>query len=150
YKKAEQYWLARLDELPGPPALPIATQPAQLGHTEFTRRRARLGRQQWGALKRAARERGLTPSTALMAASAEGRRLWSTQPGFTLNLTLFTRLTLFDRPPTHPQIAQVIGDFTSLTMVAVEPPADDAFAGRAQRLQQQLMRNLEHASYSGI
>jgi pyochelin synthetase len=144
YRTAERYWLDRLDALPPAPALPLARQPAQLTRTEFTGRAARLSRQDWGSIKRIARARGLTPSVVLMTAYAEVLRRWSGQQSFTLNLTLF------QRPPVHPRIGEIVGDFTSLTMLAVDTEPGEPFADRAARLQRQLMRDLEHSSYSGV
>jgi pyochelin synthetase len=144
YRRAERYWLDRLDSLPAAPALPLARQPAQLARTRFTGRVARLSRQDWGSIKQVARARGLTPSVVLMTAYAEVLRRWSGQQSFTLNLTLF------HRPPVHPRIGEIVGDFTSLTMLAVGTTPAESFADRAARMQQQLMRDLAHSSYSGV
>jgi len=149
YRRAEEYWRQRLDSLPPAPALPLARQPAQLtggqhGGARFTGREARLNRATWAALKGSARRRAITPSALLLTAFADIVRRWSGQPAFTLNLTMF------DRPPLHPQIGAVIGDFTSLTMLSVETDPQASFAARAARIQQQLMRDLEHSSYSGV
>ncbi|MBV9447181.1 MAG: amino acid adenylation domain-containing protein [Streptosporangiaceae bacterium] len=144
YRQAEEYWLERLDTLPPAPALPLARQPAQLGSVEFTGRQARLARRDWQAIKQNARSRGLTPTAVLVTAFADALRLWSRQPSFTLNLTLF------DRPPVHSHINDIIGDFTSLTMLQAEAQAGESFGTRAARLQRQLMRDLEHASFSGV
>ena len=143
YAADERYWLDRVDSLPPAPALPMARQPSEVGRPEFTRRGARLPRERWAAIKRRAKERGLTPSAVLMSAFGDVLRRWSGQPSFTLNLTLF------NRPATHPDLSEVIGDFTSVSLLAVEA-ADEPFAGRTRRLAQQLMRDLEHSSYSGI
>ncbi|MFU8852179.1 amino acid adenylation domain-containing protein [Micromonospora sp. SL1-18] len=146
YARAEEYWLGRLDTLPPPPDLPLARQPAQLRDIEFVRRSARLSAERWQYIQRMARQRGLTPSAVLMTAFADVLRLWSSrQPSFTLNLTLF------DRPPLNPRIGEVMGDFTSLTMLAVEAaPAEASFAARAEHLGDQLMRDLAHIPYSGV
>ncbi|MFJ7138046.1 non-ribosomal peptide synthetase [Streptomyces fungicidicus] len=144
YKKDEEYWLRRLDTLPAAPELPLAVQPGQLTRTEFTRRASRLTRERWGTLKDAAKRRGLTPSAVLMTVFGDVLRLWSAQPDFTLNLTLF------NRPPVHPQIDDVIGDFTTLTMLENRARSGSAFAGRVEALQAQLMLDLEHMSFNGV
>jgi pyochelin synthetase len=144
YRQAEAYWLDRLDSLPPAPALPLAVQPAQVHRPEFTRRRGQVSAVRWEVVKRQARERGLTPSSVLATAFADVLRLWANQPRFTLNLSLF------NRPPLHPQIGQVIGDFTSVTLLEVDTGAGESFAARAQRLQGQLMRDLAHIAYSGV
>ncbi|MDG4830626.1 amino acid adenylation domain-containing protein [Solwaraspora sp. WMMD1047] len=144
YARAREYWLGRLDELPPPPALPLATQPAQITSPRFHRRDARLPGERWAALKRIAGSRGLTPSAVLMTAFGDVLRRWSGQPAVTLNLTLF------NRPRLHPRIDEVVGDFTSLTMLAVDGAAEDSFGARAQRLHRQLLLDLDHLSYTGV
>lgn len=144
YARAEKYWSQRLTELPPAPALPLARQPGQLPQATFTRRRATVPRERWAAVKQTARQRGLTPSAVLMTAFADVLALWSKQPGFTLNLTLF------NRPPGHPEIGQVIGDFTSVTLLDASSQPDESFTVRAERLHQQLMRDLAHSAYSGV
>jgi pyochelin synthetase len=99
--------------LPPAPDLPLAQQPSQLERTEFTRRRASLPRERWDAVKRTAREHGVTTSSVLLTAFSDVMRLWSKHPDFTLNLTLFNR-------PWEPmRISEVIGDFTSLILLEV-------------------------------
>ncbi|MCX2643946.1 non-ribosomal peptide synthetase, partial [Klebsiella pneumoniae] len=65
---------------------------------------------------------------------------WSAQPEFTLNLTLF------DRRPLHPQINQILGDFTSLMLLRWHP--GDSWLHSAQSLQQRLRQNLHHRDVS--
>jgi pyochelin synthetase len=144
YRRAKDYWAERAGRLPPAPALPMARRPADLAVTEFTGRSARLGNERWVCLKRVAAERGLTPSAVLMTAFADVLRAWSGQRHFTLNLTLF------DRPPLHPRLGDIVGDFTSLTMLEVDGDCAETFAGRAAALQRQLMRDLEHSAYSGV
>jgi len=144
YQSAERYWSQRLESLPSAPPLPLAKQPGQLVRAAFTGRRARLARRRWDTVKRLARHHGLTPSTVLMAAFCDVLRAWSRQDAFTLNVTLF------DRPQVHPDIAVIVGDFTTLTMLAVSNPAGEVFTQRAARLQRQLMQDLAHTAYSGV
>jgi amino acid adenylation domain-containing protein len=144
YQRALAYWLERLPALPPAPELPLATNPATLEQPHFARRRSRLEPDAWRRLKQQAAQAGLTPSAALMAAFAEVLTAWSKEPRFTINLTLFNRL------PLHPQVNNVFGDFTSLTLLAVDNSAQDTFAVRARRLQEQLWEDLEHRYVSGV
>jgi pyochelin synthetase len=144
HRAAEEYWLDRIPGLPPAPQLPLATAPARLTRTEFTHRAARLPRACWQVIKAAARRHGLTPSVVLATAYADVLRTWSDQRDFTLDLTLF------NRPPNHPRINDLIGDFTSVTLLAVQGDAGGAFTDRARRVQEQLMRDLTHLSFSGI
>lgn len=82
----------------------------------------------WQLLKQKATNIGLTPLGLLLAAFAEILTLWS-NPQFTLNLALFNRL------PIHPQVNNILGDFTSVTLLAVDNSADESFHARAIRIQ---------------
>ncbi len=144
YAADEAYWLERVSALPAAPQLPLAKQPAQIERTRFTRRAAVLDAEEWNAIKSSATRHGATPSAVLMTVFADVLRQWSAQPDLTLNLTLF------NRPAVHPEINGVVGDFTSLTMLAVEGEQGSTFAGRLAVLQRRLMRDLEHMSYSGV
>ncbi|SBT43396.1 non-ribosomal peptide synthetase [Micromonospora narathiwatensis] len=148
YRAAEAYWRDRLDSLPPAPALPLRAGAAAGGPgaapVEFVRRSARLPRPLWDALKRTAQRYGVTPSVAVMSAYAEILRAWSRQADFTLNLSLF------NRRPLHPQIGDVIGDFTSVTLLAATAEPGESFADRARRLNRRLVQDLEHSAFSGV
>ncbi len=144
YQRALAYWRGRLAELPPPPALPLRADPAALRHPRFVRRAARLDPAAWTTLKARAAALGLTPSSLLLAAFAEVLARWSGKERFTLTLTLF------NRRPLHPQVNQLVGDFTSLTLLAVEPPPSASFAVRARRLQEQLWADLDQRAIGGV
>ena len=144
FDEDKRYWLDRLDRLAPGPELPLAVQPGQLSRPVFTREHTRLSAEHWSAIKETARRLGLTPSAVLTAAYADVLRRWSKRPELTLNLTLF------NRPPSHPRIGEVIGDFTSVVLLESRPEAEESFAARAKRLHQQLMEDLGHSSFSGV
>jgi len=141
YDRDRAYWWARIDDLPPAPELPTLGQDAS---TRFTRREATLEPQEWARLRTRASAAGVTPSQAVLAAYAEVIGRWSRRPGFTLNLTLL------DRPPLHPRIDEVVGDFTSLELLAVDTAPDDAFAARATAIGRQLFTDLEHRRCGGM
>ncbi|HEC84258.1 MAG TPA: amino acid adenylation domain-containing protein, partial [Thioploca sp.] len=144
YQRFLAYWLNRLDTLPPAPQLPLAQNPATITQPQFQRRSAQLDSDHWQPLKQRASQAGLSPSGVLLAAFADILTLWSKQPRLTLNLTLFNRL------PIHPQVNDIVGDFTSLLLVAVDNSKPDTFTARARRIQQQLWEDLEHRYVSGV
>ena len=143
-ERALEYWRGRLADLPPPPALPLARNPSSIAAPRFVRRRGELTAARWAWLKERAAVAGLTPSGVLLAAWSEVLAAWSGSPRFTLNLTLFNRL------PLHPQVSQIVGDFTSLTLLAVERRPGEPFVEGARRLQQQLWEDLDHRLVSGV
>jgi amino acid adenylation domain-containing protein len=144
YQQALSYWQQRLPELPPAPDLPLAVAPDTLAQPRFVRHSARLEPDMWRRLKERARSTGLTSSGILLAAFADVIATWSKNPRFTINVTLFNRL------PLHPQVNDIVGDFTSVNMLAVDASTHDSFENRARRLQQQLWQDLEHRQVSGV
>lgn len=144
YQQARDYWVNRLDDLPPAPDLPLSKNPKELKRYRNKRYESRLGRADWQQLKQRSAQAGLTPSGLLLAAFAEIVALWSKNPQFTINLALFNRL------PLHPQVNDILGDFTSVTLLAVDHSACESFCDRAVRIQKQLWQDLEHRYYSGV
>ncbi|MGY2374459.1 amino acid adenylation domain-containing protein [Pseudomonas sp. SDO524_S393] len=143
-QQAQAYWQARLDDLPGPPALPLRTAPQELSDVHFSRREFRLPAAQWQALRQRARESGITASVLLLSVYAQTLARFSDGQPHTLNLTLF------DRQDIHPHIGRVLGDFTSLAPVSVYPQVRSSFLDEAQAVQAQVADVLQHAACSSI
>lgn len=144
YQQALTYWQKRLPTLPPGPELPLAKNPQAVIQPHFTRRQARLEADMWQDLKKRAAKAGLTPSGVLLAAYAEVLNAWSKTSHFTLTLTLFNRL------PMHPQVNNIFGDFTSITLLEVDNQGQDSFEVRARRIQEQLWQDMDYRQVSGI
>ncbi|HEY0406604.1 MAG TPA: amino acid adenylation domain-containing protein [Pyrinomonadaceae bacterium] len=144
YRRSHEYWQRRLATLPPAPELPLAHDPASLQQPHFVRWTGRLERETWSRLKSRASKASITPSIALLAAYAEALTLWSKSPQFTVNLTLFNRL------PMHAEVNEIVGDFTSVTLLSVDNSQADTFERRAKRIQEQLWEDLDHRYVSGV
>jgi amino acid adenylation domain-containing protein len=144
YQRALQYWTARLDDFPQAPELPLAMNPEAVRKPTFVRLPGRVPTAQWQRLKERASRGGLTPSGLLLSAFAEVLTVWSKTPRFAINVTLFNRL------PLHPEVAELVGDFTSLTLLAIDNTRPAPFGERAQQVQKQLFDDLDHSALSGI
>ncbi|TWH46110.1 non-ribosomal peptide synthetase [Sporomusa sp. KB1] len=144
YQRDRDYWFTRLPTLPPAPELPLAQKPEAILEQRFSRLDARLNRETWQRLKQQAAEAGLTPSGILLTAYAEVLGVWSKQPRFTINLTQFNRL------PLHPQVNELVGDFTSLTLLAVDNLSGKNLLERGRKLQQQLWQDLDHPYVGGV
>ncbi len=144
YRQDRAYWVERIASLPQAPELPLAVDPATIEAPRFQRRGYRLDAGAWERFKALARGHGLTPSGVLVTVYGEVLKQWSRNKRLTVNLTLFNRL------PMHAQVQDIVGDFTSLTLLAVENEQEQSFLGRAEVLQRQLFRDLDHRSYNGV
>jgi amino acid adenylation domain-containing protein len=144
YSRSLEYWQSRLKSLPSSPELPLEKNLAAITNPRFQRRTGRLEPATWQRLQQKADKFNINPSGILLAAYGEILSLWSKNPSLTINLTLFNRI------PLHPQINQVVGDFTSLNLLAIDNSGQDSFIVRAQRIQQQLWDDLDHRYVSGV
>ncbi|MBY9080396.1 amino acid adenylation domain-containing protein [Paenibacillus sp. HN-1] len=144
YKRDLQYWLDRLDDLPPAPDLVLAQSPESITRQRFCRQDVRLERETWDKLRKEAARAGLSPSGLLLAAYAETLAAWSRNTAFTINLTQFNRL------PLHPQVGELVGDFTSLTLLAVDMASGCTFLERARNVQQRLWDDLDHPLVGGV
>jgi nonribosomal peptide synthetase protein BlmIV len=142
-RRARDYWMERVGELPDAPDLPLEHGGAGADRA-FTRRSSELGRDSWQHLRERAARAGVTPSGVLLAAFAEVVAAWSTSPRFLLNLTLF------DRRAAHPQIDAVVGDFSSTSLFAADTARGESFEERARAAQELLWRDLDNSAFSGV
>jgi len=144
YRRSREYWQERLDDLPPAPELPLARSPSTLAEARFVRRAATLPAAPYRRLLRRAADAGVTPSGIFLAAAAEILARWCRRPRFTLNLTIY------HRPPLHPQIDRVVGDFTSVVLLPVDLSGGGSLAVRARAMQERLWEVLEHRYLSGV
>jgi amino acid adenylation domain-containing protein len=144
HQRARHYWLSRVPDFPAAPDLPLACDPAQIVAPRFERRSHRLEPRHWQALLAGAQHYQVTPTALFLSCFGEVLSRWTTQARFALNLTLFNRL------PLHPQVDQVLGDFSTLTLLAMDFGLETSFADRLRATQQQLWSDLEHHYFDGV
>ncbi|MFF3438558.1 amino acid adenylation domain-containing protein [Streptosporangium sp. NPDC002721] len=147
YARDREYWTARLEELPPPPELPTAepwaAEHADDGDVRFRRLERPLPAQAGRRLSERAKQRGLTVSTVLLTAYAEIVGRWSRTARFTLNVPTV------DRPALHQDIGRLVGDFTSVELLAVDLSASASFTGRVREIGAQLLEDLQHPLFTG-
>ncbi|MEN2427852.1 amino acid adenylation domain-containing protein [Chromobacterium vaccinii] len=144
YRQALAYWQRKLADLPDTPALPLAKAPGQVESPRFARLEARLDREDWNRMRAIGTARGMTPSSIVLSAYCEVLRAWSSSADFSLCLTVF------DRRPVHADVARLVGDFTSLLLLAIRQGDAVSFADRAKRNQEELWEGLEHQQVSAV
>ena len=144
FRESREYWTNRIPTLPPSPELPLEKNPASITRPVYKRHAASLDPAVWRNLKEKAAQFRSTPVGTLLAAYAEVLAIWSKNPRFTVNLTLFNRL------PLHPQSNSIIGDFTSVNLLEVDNSTPAIFAARVHQQQERLWQDLDHRYFSGI
>ena len=144
FQKSRSYWLDKLHSLPPAPELPILKLRPNETNQCFTRRKSTLNSESWNQLKSRAAKSGLTSSSVLLAAFASTLSVWSKSSRFTINIPIFNRL------PIHPEINDIVGDFTSLLLLGVEISTEDTFESIAKRLQADFWQDYDHRFFNGV
>ncbi|MFF7144255.1 amino acid adenylation domain-containing protein [Streptomyces nodosus] len=144
------WWRERLPELPRAPRLPTTVDPlTPVGAGDSTLTHSRrlhhwLGPADKAALISAARRHGITPAAALATAFAEVVAAWSDSRRFLLNLPLF------DREMFTPDVAHLVGDFSSSVLLDADMSASLPFSRQARGLQERLQEGISHGAYGGV
>ncbi len=144
YKQDKAYWLERSATFLPAPALPLQKNEEAITQQTFERRAAYLRTEEWECLQQRARELEITPSVLLLTAYAEVLRSRSANAEFTLNLTQF------DRKELHEQVHDLLGDFTTLTLLEIKTAKCKSFLERARAIGKQLAEDLAHSDYSAV
>ncbi|ECA1950216.1 yersiniabactin polyketide synthase HMWP1 [Salmonella enterica subsp. enterica serovar Virchow] len=139
---AWDYWQEKLPQLPFAPELPVVETPPET--PRFTTFQSTIGKKEWQAVKQRWQQQGVTPSAALLTLFAATLERWSRTTAFTLNLTFFNRQQL------HPQIDQLIGDFTSVTLVDFNFATRATLQEQMQQTQRRLWQNMAHSEMNGV
>jgi pyochelin synthetase len=144
FRESREYWTKRVPTLPPSPELPLQKSPGSVTRSVYKRHSATVDPAVWKSLREKSARFNATPVGVLLAAYAEVLAIWSKNPRYTINLTLFNRL------PLHPQSNSILGDFTSVNLLEVDNSGTAPFAARAQRQQDRLWQDMDHRYYSGI
>ena len=142
--KARKYWMDRLPHLPGPPALPLKAGINTRQRSWLERRELLLPREVWERFKVQARRERVSLTSALFAVYAEVVACWSGSRHFLFNNMMTHRL------PLHPEIKEILGNFASLYPLEVDWREEGSFASRARKLQLQLLKDMQHTTFSGV
>lgn len=143
FEEDKDYWMKRLPFLPSAPELPVQESAIHtFNHLEY-----RVSATKWERIKNQLMNMGgITPSVFLITAYAEILATWSRHQKFTVNLTRFNRMQM------HPNINEVVGDFTLLTLLEIDMQTEKSlsFLERCQRIQKQLLKDLDHSLFGGV
>ncbi len=111
----------------------------------FERFFIQLDKAVWDKFKSSISNKGKTATSVLLALYSQCLAKWSINKHFTINLILLNRL------PVHPNVHRIVGDFTSINLTEVDcRRAETPFIDHVSQIQQQMFRDLDHSSFSGV
>lgn len=139
---AKKYWMDRIESLPEAPELPVLNKDPKT--TEVYQKNLTLSYKEWNRIEAFAKKNNLTPTSIVLNVYADIFSRWSTDSNFTINVTMADRR--------HPKadVSGLVGDFTIVNLLEVRQDAERSFMERAERIQQQLWRDLENTAFSGV
>lgn len=141
YEKDVRYWQEKIPNMYPAPELPVTKD---IKEEKFVRFQTMLAPDRWEILKQKIKQRNLTEPGFLMSLYAEVIARYSRHQKFSLNLTRFNRI------PFTEKINQVVGDFTTLTILSLDFTQGHTFYDRATNLQKTLWKDLSHSNVSGV
>lgn len=141
-RQSALYWQEWLRDMPAPPELPLAHAPQHF--PRFSRRALRLEATDWSRIQDCARRLAVPAVSLLIATYAQALFRWSASERFCLNLTMY------DRQPVHPDVHRLIGNFTTVVLLAVAPGNWSDAHGAARQVHRTLWEAMDHADVSGI
>lgn len=144
YQRSLAYWRKRLAKLPAAPELPLAQIPKKIKKPKFKRIETRISADDWGALQAQCQNNNVTISMVMCTVFAEVIARWSKNQHFTLNTTLFNRL------PLHPEVNNIVGDFTSLNLLEIDCRSQQTFLQRVEAISQQFWQDMEYRYVHGV
>jgi 3-oxoacyl-(acyl-carrier-protein) synthase/enoyl-CoA hydratase/carnithine racemase/acyl carrier protein len=138
YQASFNYWKNKFIDIPSGPDLPM------ISHTPAPKTERIQGvLKPWNALKKMAQNMGVTPSMLLLAAYAEVLAAWSASESFSIVIPSW------ERPQVHPEINEVVGDFTAMSWVVVSK-VEKPFEEKVRDYFNTVQEDLSHMAVSGL
>jgi Non-ribosomal peptide synthetase modules and related proteins len=110
----------------------------------FGRKFLRIPADAWNRMKARAKQYGLTPTVPILSCYADVLAKWSRNKRFCINMTVLNRL------PVHEKVMDIVGDFTSLSLLEVDCSAKKNFLARTRKINGQLFEDLDNRLFSGV
>lgn len=142
-EKDREYWKKRLETIPEAPELPVLPERKNKQVT-FSQYRYYITPEKWHILCEKSREQKITPSGVVLSAYAEVIGRWSKKKDFCIDITML------NRPAIHSQVNDVVGDFTEVDILEINPKYPSDFIDRTKKIQNQLWEDISHSAFSGI
>lgn len=140
YERDKKYWLKKIDTMPEAPQFPIIE--LQNEEVEFTQYKVFLKIAQYDKLCKIANYYRVTVSSIILTVYAEALKQISKNKNFCIDVTMA------NRPPLHPDMNKIVGDFTVANILEINDDEGDTYLARVKNIQKRLWDDLSHNSFS--
>ncbi|MBY0379230.1 MAG: hypothetical protein K2P99_02380, partial [Burkholderiales bacterium] len=144
FNRAKKYWLAKLEDFTFDINLPLRGNLSELGKPKFERITKVIPKTTWKKLLFKIQQKGISSTALILEAYGKILSFWSGQDKVCINLTLFNRL------PLHPQINEIMGDFTILGLFNYKEHPSDSISKKLQNIHDELWNDIEHNLFDGV
>lgn len=143
YQTDKAYWQSKLESMPLRPSLQFEMPAEDIIYPEFLEHTLFIDKATWQAFKAKVDAAQLSISAVLLALYGNVISYFSGQSEFLITLTLFNRY------PIHPDVAKVLGDFTSTNLFHFKDYGK-AITKTLERTHERLFEDIQHAFYPGL
>lgn len=140
YEKDKEYWLKKIVTMPETPQLPVIENKNK--EVIFTQYKIIFETEKYKKLCEIANYSQVTLSSLILTAYAE------TLKQISKNKTFCIDVTMVDRPPIHPHINKIVGDFTVANILEIETGEGETYLDKVKIIQKRLWDDLSHNSFS--
>ena len=144
YLRDKAYWLDLIEDFPEAPRLPYSNSIESIKNPHFKRLQRTISSKDYNFIKKIAKQKDITTTALLLAAYAKVLSRWSNQERIAINCTVFNRI------PFNDEVYNLVGDFTSTMLLAVDINKEVDYWENVKKIQMRLLESLEHRHYDGI
>lgn len=144
YERDKSYWINRIDSFPDAPKLTFMNKENKNSLQKFAREKDVIEGETWLKIKNISRKNEITPTALLLSMFSIILSEYSNKESFLINMTQFIKEDV------HPQIHNIMGDFTDLNLLEIKLEKDITVIENAKRIQKQLVTDMGYSSYSTI
>ncbi len=144
HKEAVDYWEEHIKTIPPAPAFDYKKPLDQIDEPRYARMEFAIPKRDLEVLNSKSKSLRVTLSAVVCTAYMKLLAEKGLNPDVSLNLTLFNRL------PLHEKVAEVLGDFTNITLLSYYSDEQKSFAQQVASVQEELWRHIEYRSYDGV
>ncbi|NQX86430.1 MAG: amino acid adenylation domain-containing protein [Flavobacteriaceae bacterium] len=143
-QKANEYWASKIDNMPKGPQLPFKVPLAEVEQPRFKRYKFAVSDEAIHTLTERSKDYQVSATAVFATIFSKLLSQWSGGKALTLNMTLFNRLGL------HPDVNEVMGDFTNVALISYFPDDRVTFLSEVMSIQDQIWQAVEHRAKNGL